>query len=123
MVGDTLKKGVAAKPVASLDSIYAKPEVAPQFVGGPAALAAFLQKTIRVPEAAMRQRIAGTVYVSFVLSEKGKVIDAHIAKGLGYGLDQAALRTVWLMPPWTPGQVGGQPVRVACTIPIAISAQ
>ncbi|GAA4345908.1 hypothetical protein GCM10023185_00050 [Hymenobacter saemangeumensis] len=120
---NTLHEAVAARAASTPDTIYANPEVAPQFVGGQAALAAFLQRTMRAPEAALRRRVSGTVYVSFVLNEKGKVVDAHVVRGPGHGLNEEALRTVWLMPLWVPGKVGGQPVRVACTIPIAFSPQ
>jgi protein TonB len=111
---------VAARP-APADSVYAHPEVAPQFVGGNAALTAFMRKTMHYPDAALRRNVHGQVVVSFVLSEKGQVIDAHVLRGPGFGLDQEALRVVWLMPRWTPGQVNGQPVRVACTIPIGFN--
>ncbi len=104
------------------DSVYINPEVRPQFVGGDKAFAAYLNKFIRYPEQALQRRISGRVYVSFILSAQGRVQDAHVVRGPGNGLNDEALRLVWLMPLWEPGRVNGQPVRVACTIPISFNS-
>lgn len=109
----------AAPQEISPDSIFVNPEVRPQFVGGERALAQYLSETTRYPEKALRSRVAGRVYVNFVLSATGRVQDAHVVRGPGYGLNEEALRVVWLMPPWEPAQANGRPVRVVCTIPIS----
>jgi protein TonB len=116
--------GIAATTPAAMkpDSVYINPEVRPQFVGGDKAFRDYLAKTIHYPQQAIQKRVAGTVYVSFILSAQGKVQDAHVMRGPGNGLNDEALRLVWLMPAWQPARVNGQPVRVACTIPIAFSA-
>ena len=112
---------VAAPQEISPDSIFVNPEVRPQFVGGERGLAAYLRESVRYPEKALRSRISGRVYVNFVLSATGKVQDVHVVRGPGYGLNEEALRVVWLMPPWEPAQVKGRPVRVVCTIPISFT--
>ncbi|MBJ6110791.1 TonB family protein [Hymenobacter sp. BT523] len=115
-------KAVVSAPAFNPDSVFINPEVRPQFVGGDKAFAAYLAKSIRYPQVALQRRISGKVYVNFILSAQGKVTDAHVISGPGNGLNDEALRLVWLMPPWEPARVNGQPVRVACTIPIAFSA-
>ena len=110
--------GAAPAPAVNPDSVYVNPEVRPQFVGGDKAFAAYLTKNIRYPQQALQRHITGRVYVGFTLSAQGRVQDAHVVRGPGNGLDQEALRLVWLMPPWEPARMNGQPVRVACTIPI-----
>ncbi len=112
----------AAPAVVYPDSVYINPEVRPQFTGGDKAFVAYLTKSIRYPQLAMQRRVSGRVYVNFILNAEGKVQDAHVVSGPGSGLNDEALRLVWLMPPWEPGRVNGQPVRVACTIPISFSA-
>ena len=107
----------------SPDSVYINPEVRPQFTGGDKAFAAYLSKNIRYPQQALMRHVSGRVYVSFVLSATGKVQDAHVMSGPGNGLNDEALRLVWLMPNWEPGRVNGQPVRVACTVPIAFNSE
>ena len=108
----------APAPAANPDSVYVNPEVRPQFVGGDKAFAAYLAKGLRYPQQALQRHITGKVYIGFILSAQGRVQDAHVVRGPGNGLDQEALRLVWLMPLWEPARVNGQPVRVACTIPI-----
>ena len=104
------------------DSVYINPEVRPQFIGGDKAFAAYLSKSIRYPEKALRNRTSGRVYVNFVLNAQGRVTDAHVVRGPGDGLNDEALRLVWLMPPWEPARINGQAVRVACTVPIAFNS-
>ena len=112
----------SAAPV-SPDSVYINPEVRPQFTGGDKAFSAYLSKNIRYPQQALSRRVSGRVYVSFTLSATGKVQDAHVMSGPGNGLNDEALRLVWLMPNWEPGRVNGQPVRVACTVPITFNSE
>ena len=114
----------AAAPAAVRpDSIYAYTDVRPRFVGGDAALTAYVRRTLRYPPQALSRKVAGKVFVTFVLSAAGRVQDVHVSRGLGFGLDDEALRVVWLMPPWEPALVQGQPVRVVCTLPISFSAE
>ena len=113
---------VPMQAATSTDSVYVNPEVRPQFVGGNQAFAAYLSKYIRYPQLAMQRHISGRVMVNFTLSAQGKVQDAHVVSGPGNGLNEEALRLVWLMPPWEPGRMNGQPVRVACTVPISFNS-
>ena len=110
-------------PVISLDSVFINPEVRPQFTGGDKAFAAYLSKSIRYPAQALQRRISGRVYVNFILSAQGRVTDAHVISGPGNGLNDEALRLVWLMPPWEPARSNGQAVRVACTVPISFNTE
>lgn len=105
------------------DSVFINPEVRPQFTGGDKAFAAYLSKNIRYPQQALQRRVSGRVLVSFILSAQGRVQDAHVVSGPGNGLNDEALRLVWLMPPWEPARSNGQPVRVACTVPIAFNSE
>ncbi len=100
------------------DSIFVNPEVRPQFVGGESGLKAYMTKNMRYPEKARQQRVTGKVYIRFVLSAEGRVTDASFVRGPGSGLNEEALRLVWMMPAWQPGYQHGQAVRVVCTLPI-----
>lgn len=113
----------AAPVVVYPDSVYVNPEVRPQFVGGDKAFSEYLSKSIRYPKEALQRRVSGRVFVSFVLNAQGKVQDAHVLRGPGNGLNDEALRLVWLMPNWEPARVNGQPVRVACTVPISFTSE
>ncbi len=93
-------------------------EVLPAYPGGESAYYAFVRQTAHFPEEALKQGLSGTVYVSFVVDQQGRIVDAEVAKGCGHGFDEEALRTIRLMPWWTPGLVGGKPVRVARTMSV-----
>ncbi|GAB3872888.1 hypothetical protein GCM10028824_23800 [Hymenobacter segetis] len=93
-------------------------EVLPSFPGGESAYYAFVRQTAHYPEEALKQGLSGMVYVSFVVDQQGRIVDAEVAKGCGHGFDEEALRVIRLMPWWTPGLVGGKPVRVARTMSV-----
>ena len=105
-------------PLFRPDSIFVNPQVRPQFTGGDAALRAYLLKNLRYPEQARFQRVTGKVFVRFVLNAAGRITDASVVRGPGSGLNEEALRLVWLMPAWVPARQQGQAVRVSCTLPI-----
>jgi TonB family protein len=95
----------------------------PAFPGGVEAYRAFLQKNVQYPEAAKARNISGDVFVSFSVDEAGRLLDAEVIKGVGYGLDEEALRLVRLMPWWTPARLAGKPVRVPATLRIRFGMQ
>ena len=115
--------GPVAPAAIKPDSVFINPEVRPEFTGGDKAFMAYLSKNIRYPQQALQRRISGRVMVNFVLSAQGRVQDAHVVSGPGNGLNDEALRLVWLMPPWEPARSNGQPVRVACTVPISFNSE
>jgi protein TonB len=94
----------------------------PAFPGGEAAFQQFIRAKINYPAAALNKGISGKVHVRFIVDADGRIRDAEVLKGLGYGLDQEALRLVRIMPWWTPGRLNGQPVRVSYTLPIVFRA-
>jgi protein TonB len=61
--------------------------------------------------------------VSFTVDEAGRLLDAEVVKGVGYGLDEEALRLVRLMPWWTPARRAGQPVRATTSLHIRFELQ
>jgi protein TonB len=118
--GGGSSKAAAPAAVAAFkpDSIFINPDVRPHFMGGDAALASYMSKNMHYPDGARQQKVTGKVYIRFVLSTTGRITDASVVRGPGGGLNEEALRLVWLMPPWQPGYQRGQAVRVVCTMPI-----
>ena len=118
--GGGVNKGkvAVASPAFKPDSIFINPEVLPRFTGGNEALSNYMAKNMHYPDGARQQKVTGKVYIRFVLSATGRITDASVVRGPGSGLNEEALRLVWLMPPWQPGFQSGQPVRVVCTMPI-----
>jgi protein TonB len=93
-------------------------EEMPQYPGGEEARLKFLQENIQYPQKAKESGIQGTVYVTFIVTTKGKIRDARILRGIGGGCDEEALRVLKLMPNWTPGKQAGKPVEVQFTMAI-----
>ncbi|HTE00580.1 MAG TPA: TonB family protein [Mucilaginibacter sp.] len=94
-------------------------ETMPEPFGGAAAWSKFLQKNMRYPPQASEAGIQGKVWMSFIIEKDGKLSNIVVAKGVGHGLDEEALRVLKLAPAWKPGIQNGQHVRVKYTIPIS----
>ncbi|QKG57857.1 energy transducer TonB [Hymenobacter sp. BRD128] len=98
-------------------------EKMPEFAGGQAALLRYLQQHLRYPNSALAAGVGGKVFMSFVVGADGTISDVTILKGLGYGLEEEALRVVRQMPTWMPGYQSKHPVPVRFTLPITFSIQ
>jgi protein TonB len=94
-------------------------QVLPQPFGGEAAWAKFLQKNLHYPAAAVDAHIQGRVYLSFIIEKDGHISDIVVEKGVGFGLDQEAVRVLKLAPAWKPGIQNGHQVRVKFNMPIS----
>ncbi|MBA2613780.1 MAG: energy transducer TonB [Bacteroidetes bacterium] len=91
----------------------------PEFEGGLNALYKFVSKNVRYPGLASEYGKQGSVYVKFVVDEKGKVGNLTLLNNVGYGMDEEALRVVGMIPNFkTPATVKGHPVKVYYQIPI-----
>lgn len=66
---------------------------------------------------ARQARISGTVSVNVVINEKGEVTDAKVVRGLGYGLDESALRAVKLWK-FDPARRDGTPFITKVTVEV-----
>jgi len=78
----------------------------------------FFEKNLCYPDSAYQAGVSGIVYTTFRVTARGKCEDPRIVKGIGFGLDQEALRLLRIMPDWRPGQLRGEsvPVRVQLAI-------
>ena len=86
----------------------------PQFPGGQKALVKYLQKNVKRPEGIK----PGKVKVGFVIDVDGKIIETQIEETSSINLNWAAFDLVRNMPPWQPGKVEGEKVRVKYTLPL-----
>lgn len=96
-------------------------EEMPEFPGGQDGVRNFVSKNLKYPKDAVENNITGKVYVSFIISDTGKVKYAKIIHGIDPMLDKEALRVVNLLPDWKPGKQRGQNVNVQYTIPISFA--
>ncbi len=119
--GGTGKKGtsIGTETLTNTNTTVLAPDVMPKFDNLPA----FLQRNLRYPELARNENITGKVFVSFVVDQEGKIINATVLKGIGYGCDEEALRVVKLIPKGTPGYMGGKAVKVSFVQAITFKLQ
>lgn len=98
-------------------------EEMPDFPGGTAKLAEYLQKNIKYPQMARESGIQGRVFVNFVVEPDGHVSNVKVLRSLGGGCDEEAMRVVKAMPKWKPGKQRGKPVRVSYILPVNFKLQ
>jgi len=98
--------------------IYDVVDTMPSYRGGPQAMAAFIEKTIRYPMQAKMDGVHGRVFVSFIVEPKGYLTNVHVARRFNEYLDAEAVRVVRKMHWWNPGKKDGKAVRTRYTIPI-----
>lgn len=69
---------------------------------------------------AKRKRITGSVFVTFIINKEGIIVKDRIKieKGLGYGLDEEAIRLISNCPKWKPASQRGTNVYQSITLPI-----
>ncbi len=90
-------------------------EQMPAFRG---ALQKYLAEQLEYPTIAKENGIQGTVVIQFVVNAEGKITNPFIAKDIGGGCGEEALRVVRSMPEWLPGKQRGVPVKVQMNLPV-----
>lgn len=100
------------------EEIYDFVDVDPEFQGGEAAMAKWIQENVEYPQMSIEMGETGTVYVEFVVNKNGSIEQVRVVRGVSDALDAEAKRVVKKMPKWKPGEQAGKPVRVRYTIPI-----
>ncbi len=95
----------------------------PQFPGGENEMFRFIKQHLRYPLIAQESGVFGTVIINFVIDRNGNITDMAVARGIGSGCDEEAMRVLGIMPRWSPGKQAGNPVRVRYAIPIKFVIQ
>lgn len=98
--------------------VYDFPTYDTEFVGGSSAMLKFIKANVNYPEAALKKRISGRVYVTFIVNEDGSITDAKVLREVDPDLDREAIRLINAMPPWTPAVEGGMRVKARSRLPI-----
>ncbi|HEY2582252.1 MAG TPA: TonB family protein [Mucilaginibacter sp.] len=103
------------------NKIFTSVEQVPEFPGGIEKFYAYLSKSIRYPAVARENGTQGRVIVSFVCEKDGSLTDIKVARGIGDGCDEEAVRVLRASPKWKPGIQNGRAVRVAYSVPISFT--
>lgn len=94
-------------------------EEMPVFMGGDInKFREYIQQQLKYPVKAAEAGIEGKVFVSFIINEKGKLVNPKIVRSADPLLDKEALRVISSSPAWTPGMMNGKPVSVQLVIPV-----
>ncbi len=91
----------------------------PVFPGGDSAMYEYIVNNMAYPEEVREKKLAGKVFVLFVINKNGEVVNPRIARGIDPILDNEIIRVVQNMPKWTPGKNNGESVNVVKTTPIS----
>jgi periplasmic protein TonB len=117
--------GDNAKMIKDEHGVYNRAEKQPEFPGGQTALSAYINKNITYPQEAIDNGTSGTVHVTFVVDEHGKVINPQAADGknLGDDITNQTLKVFSNMPTWTPGTVHNKKVKTRMEVPVTFQLQ
>ena len=112
--------GDSAKMVKDAHGVYNRAEKEPVFPGGEGAMSAYINKNLTYPQTAIDNGTSGTLHVSFIVDEHGKVIEPQAMDGnnLGNDLVNQTLSVFKNMPMWTPGMVHGKKVKTRLAVPV-----
>ncbi len=83
-----------------------------EFPGGPAALKKYLAENIIYPPTAVELGVQGTVFVRFIVSERGNISNVRVTKGIPDcdECSEEAIRVFRSMPDWKPAKNNGKNV-------------
>ena len=95
----------------------------PEYVGGMDAFYKYLTDNLRYPEQAKADNIQGRVLIRFVVMNDGSIVNVEVARGIGGGCDEEAVRVVKAMPKWKPAVSDGNAVNVQYALPITFKLQ
>ena len=94
------------------------PEVEPSFPGGESEMYRWISDNLTYPKPASNLNIQGTVFLQFIVTERGNVRQVKVLKGVTPAIDSAAVEVLRQMPRWQPGRQGGHSVNVPVSLPI-----
>jgi TonB family protein len=107
--------------------VYNKAEIDPSYIGGMSELQKYLKDNIKYPTDARDKGVEGTVFVDFVIDNKGRVREVIATDVVGENVDlslkEESVRVVATMPAWKPGTQHGKAVDTAFSIPITFELQ
>ncbi|MDP4246810.1 MAG: TonB family protein, partial [Bacteroidota bacterium] len=113
------------KIVRDKEGVYNRAEVMPEYPGGQNALSNYINDQFGSSQTTIDDNTTGTVRVSFIVDEKGKVTDVHLLgdRRSATSLDDQVVKVISNMPAWTPGKVKGKNVKTRLELPIVFELE
>ncbi len=104
--------------------VYYIPAQKPNFPGGEAALAAFINKNLVYPDDALKYHVEGTVFAEVYLDSLGNVTAVEVpGTHLGSGLEEETVSVLMRSPRWHPAKENGKMVKSKITVPVTYKIQ
>lgn len=103
--------------------VFITVEKMPEFPGGESALLKFIADNINYPETAAVNGVQGRVACKFTIKEDGSVGDVRVIRSADSSLDDEAMRVIYSMPKWIPGEQRGKKVPVEYSVPVMFRLQ
>lgn len=116
---DVEEVAVPIEPSASSEpDHYTIVEDMPEYPGGTKALLDWVVSQVQYPEEALKKKLEGVSYISYIVEVDGTVSNVKVVRGSHEILDKEAVRVVSLIEGYEPGMQRGKPVRVSYTLPV-----
>lgn len=80
----------------------------------------FISSNFKPTREAIKNKVKGKIFLSFVVEKDGKINNIKIVKSLGYGLDEEAISVLEKYPEWIPGEQRGIAVRCMYSLPLTL---
>lgn len=101
------------------ERVFGDPLEQPSFQGGDVTkFQKWIYDNLKYPPKAKEKSISGKVYVQFVVSNTGEVVDVKVVRSADPLLDEEAMRVVKSSPKWEPATSKGDKVKQQFTMPI-----
>ena len=83
----------------------------------------FVAKNFRLSKEANSRSTGGKIFLTFVVTKDGEIENIKMIKGLGFGLDEEAVRVLQKHKTWQPGKFRGVNTKYSYSLPITINIQ
>ncbi len=117
---DELRFKAAVSTTTSIDSIgqiFSIADQMPEYPGGNDSMIKFINANFLSGKISDQSNpITTKIYVQFIVTKDGNIINPKIIKGITPELDKEAIRVVKMMPKWKPGKQNGKAVSVSYNI-------
>lgn len=98
--------------------IYSVVDKMPEFPGGMKAFQNYLNRHLKYPAQAKKEKKEGVVVVQFIVEPNGNISSPTVMRGLEATMDSAAIAAIRTMPKWNPGEDNGMSVRCKYSVPV-----
>jgi len=89
--------------------------------GGVEKFREWLSKNTRANKFVIKNKMSGTIMITFIIERNGEVTDVSLQKGINDALDKEVINIVKSSPRWQPGKQQGHPVKVLFRLPLVFT--